>query len=90
MGGKARHIIVFCSLLATCWLVRAGDALPLVDISGETNRHVIVAAGTETTYQGHPTTLLAPEGATLFCVWTINHGGGCGPMAKSTDGGRTW
>lgn len=44
MGSKARHIIVFCSLLAACGLVRAADALPLVDLSTETNRHVVVAA----------------------------------------------
>lgn len=68
----------------------ASDTLPLVDLSGETNRHVIVAAGTEKVYQGHPTTLLAPDGKTMFCVWTINHGGPCGQMARSDDGGRTW
>lgn len=68
----------------------SADELPVVDISGETNRHVIVAAGTEDVYQGHPTTLLAPDGKTMFCVWTVNHGGGCGPMARSDDGGQTW
>ena len=43
-----------------------------------------------TTYQGHPTTVLMPDGKTLFCVWTIGHGGPCGPLKKSTDGGRSW
>ena len=82
-----------CAFAATASLAVFGaatDDLPVVDISGETNRHVIVAAGTESVYQGHPTTLLAPDGKTIFCVWTINHGGGCGPMARSDDGGRTW
>ena len=46
--------------------------------------------GTPKVYQGHPTTLLTPDGKTLFCVWTIKHGGGCGPAARSDDGGRTW
>ena len=68
----------------------AAGELPLVDLSGDTNRQVVVAAGTEETYQGHPTTLLTPDGKTIFCVWTIKHGGGCGPMARSDDGGRTW
>ena len=53
-------------------------------------RHVIVAAGTEEVYQGHPTTLLMPDGKTLFAVWSINHGGPAGPMARSDDGGLTW
>jgi len=63
--------------------------IPL-DISAQTERHVIIAQGTETLYQGHPTTLLLPDGKTMFCVWTIGHGGPCGPMKRSDDGGRTW
>ena len=65
------------------------DRLPIVDIADDTSRHVVVAAGTDEIYQGHPTTVVADDG-TMFCVWTINHGGTCGPMARSTDGGRTW
>jgi len=64
--------------------------LPTLDLSGDTARHVIVAQGTEEVYQGHPTTLLLPDGKTMFCVWTLNHGGPCGPMKRSDDGGRTW
>ena len=41
----------------------------------------------EEVYQGHPTTLLMPDGKTIFCVWTYDHGGRCGPMARSDDGG---
>lgn len=67
-----------------------GPDLPLVDISGETQRQVVIAAGTEEVYQGHPTTLLMPDGKTLFAVWSIGHGGPVGPMAKSADGGLTW
>ena len=44
MKYRNRHVVVLCSLFAVCGLVRAGDALPLVDLSGETNRHVVVAA----------------------------------------------
>ncbi|MDO8542449.1 MAG: sialidase family protein [Opitutaceae bacterium] len=63
---------------------------PTVDLSGDPARQVVIAAGTPTIYQGHPTTVLLPDGRTIFCVWTINHGGPLGPMKRSDDGGRTW
>ena len=77
-------------LLAIPFCVGAVDTLPLVDISSETSRQVVIAAGTKTIYQGHPTTALMPDGKTMFCVWTVGHGGPCGPMARSTDTGLTW
>ena len=61
-----------------------------VDLSGDVTRQVVVAAGTADLYQGHPTTVLLPDGKTMFCVWTIGHGGPCGPLKRSADGGRTW
>jgi hypothetical protein len=61
-----------------------------VDLSGDVARQVIVAQGTADVYQGHPTTVLLPDGRTMYCVWTYNHGGPCGPMKRSEDGGRTW
>ncbi|MCL4201582.1 MAG: glycoside hydrolase [Pirellulaceae bacterium] len=64
--------------------------LSTLDLSGDTARHVIIAQGTEQVYQGHPTTLLMPDGKTMYCVWTYNHGGPCGPIKRSDDGGRTW
>ena len=62
----------------------------MVDISQQTQRHVIIAAGTAQTYQGHPTTLLLPDGKTMFCVWSLGHGGPAGQMARSDDAGLTW
>ncbi len=67
-----------------------GPDLPLLDLSGDTARHVVIAQGTPEVYQGHPTTVTLPDGRTIFCVWCINHGGAAGPMARSDDGGRTW
>lgn len=64
--------------------------IPTVDISGQTERHVIVAAGTEETYQGHVDTVLMPDGKTMFAVWVINHAGHLGPLARSDDAGLTW
>ncbi|MCX6867084.1 MAG: sialidase family protein, partial [Verrucomicrobia bacterium] len=66
------------------------EDLPVVDISQQTQRHVIIAAGTEQVYQGHPTTVLLPDGKTMFCVWSVGHGGPAGPMARSDDAGLTW
>jgi hypothetical protein len=76
--------------VATLALAADGPDLPLVDLSGEAARHVIIAAGTKEIYQGHPTTLLMPDQKTILTVWCINHGGAAGPMAKSNDGGLTW
>lgn len=64
--------------------------LPTIDISGETERQVVIAEGTEEIYQGHPTTVLLPDGKTMYCVWSIGHGGHAGPMAVSYNGGLTW
>lgn len=66
------------------------DRLPVIDISGERQRHVVIAAGTENIYQGHATTLLMPDNRTMFAVWCLGHGGSCGPMARSDDAGLTW
>ena len=63
--------------------------LPILDISADTARHTVIAAGTEEVYQGHPTTVLTRTGK-LLCVWCVGHGGPCGPAAESLDGGRTW
>lgn len=79
-------IIIFFSI--NCFAQEKQD-LPLIDISQETHRHVIIAEGTEDIYQGHPTTLLLPDGKTMYCVWSIDHGGPAGPMAVSKNGGLT-
>lgn len=63
---------------------------PVVDLSRDAARQTVIAAGTQDVYQGHPTTVLLPDGKTIYAVWTVGHGGHCGPMARSDDGGRTW
>ena len=80
------------ALLCLTALVRAEEKpnLPLVDLAGQKERQVIVAAGTPALYQGHPTTTLMRDGTTMFCAWTLNHGGHSGPMARSDDAGKTW
>lgn len=82
--------LITAALGSLPWTAQANSSLPIVDLSGETQRHVMIAKGTEQTYQGHPTTLLMPDQKTIFAVWNINHGGPAGPMARSDDGGLTW
>ena len=80
------------ALFVTLLIVASGRAadLPIIDLSSQTDRQVIIAQGTADLYQGHPTTLLLPDGHTVFCVWTQGHGGPCGPMKRSDDAGLTW
>lgn len=61
-----------------------------IDLSNDTSRQVVVAQGTDSVYQGHPTTVLLPNGKSILAVWTYRHAGFCGPMKRSDDGGRTW
>ncbi|MFA8017236.1 sialidase family protein [Bremerella cremea] len=71
---------------------KLGDEItvPTIDLSDDVERQVVVARGTKDVYQGHPTTLLMPDGKTIFAAWTYNHGGRCGPLKRSDDGGLTW
>lgn len=82
----SRCLAVFLPFLVSS----AAEPLSVVDLSHDTQRHVIISQGTEKVYQGHPTTLLMPDGKTMFCVWTHGHGGTAGPLKRSDDGGKTW
>ena len=81
------------ALVVAAFATAAGAAespdLPTVDLSGEAERQTVIAAGSPTLYQGHPTTLALPSGE-ILAVWCVGHGGHAGPMAKSGDGGKTW
>src|ERR1051325_2585771 len=82
--------ICLCLLATLTGSLVSAANLPVVDLSGDTSRQVVIAQGTEKIYQGHPTTALLPDGKTMFATWTLGHGGTCGPMKRSDDGGRTW
>jgi hypothetical protein len=66
-----------------------GYSIPLLDLSGQTGRHIVVdrEAGQ---YLGHPTTVLLEDGKTILCVYPKGHGKGAIVYKKSTDGGKTW
>ncbi len=64
--------------------------MPIVDLSADRKRHAVVAAGTESVYQGHCDTVLLPDGKTMFTAWCLGHAQWIGPIARSTDAGLTW
>ena len=59
---------IFIVLISSVCTAQDNQDLPLIDISQEFYRHVIIAPGTEDTYQGHPTTVLMADKKTIFCV----------------------
>ncbi|MEG2464431.1 MAG: sialidase family protein [Kiritimatiellia bacterium] len=61
----------------------------LLDLSRKTENQMIIAQGAATLYNGHPT-LVSTTSGKLIAVWTYGHGGAMGPMAESTDHGKTW
>lgn len=65
-------------------------SIPLVDLSGDMKRQVVVARGTPTTYQGHCDTALMGDGKTMYAAWCMNHAGHLGPLSRSDDQGMTW
>ncbi len=87
---KLRLIIFLLGLGALLRAQNPTYPLPTVDFSRAEERHVFIARGTDVVYHGHPTTVLLPDGKTMYCVWNYDHGGQCGPMKRSDDGGRTW
>src|SRR4051812_30064669 len=66
-----------------------GYTIPVIDLSAETERQVIVdrEAGQ---YLGHPTTVLLEDGKTMLVVYPKGHGAGAIVYKRSTDGGKTW
>jgi hypothetical protein len=68
----------------------SSNSIQWLDISGETYRHVMIAEGTPTLYNGHPTTVMLDNNKTIFCAWSKGHGGPAAFLAKSEDSGLTW
>ncbi len=62
--------------------------IPLVDLSSDPHRHVVVDRDSSQ-YLGHPTTALLDDG-TVLAVYPEGHGEGPIVYKRSDDGGRTW
>ncbi len=69
--------------------VARGYSIPIVDISGQAARRVVVDREPGQ-YLGHPTTVLLRDGRTIIAVYPMGHGAGPIVMKRSADGGRTW
>lgn len=66
-----------------------GYTIPIVDISAETARQVIVDREKDQ-YLGHPTTVLLEDHKTLLVVYPKGHGRGAIVYKRSQDAGLTW
>ena len=66
-----------------------GYTIPVVDISAEKDRQVIVDREPGQ-YLGHPTTLLLEDNQTMLIVYPKGHGRGAIVYKRSNDGGKTW
>jgi hypothetical protein len=64
-------------------------SLPLLDLSSDTARPIIVDRE-HGQYLGHPTTVLLEDGRTILCVYPKGHGRGPICLKRSPDGGATW
>jgi len=67
----------------------AAKSFPWRDFSGDKSRDSVIAAGTPTRFEGHPTTVTTADGR-IIAVWCSPHGGGAGWAAESSDGGKSW
>jgi hypothetical protein len=80
---------VICALVLQTILTGGAMAIPLVDISSETSRQIIVDREPGQ-YLGHVTTVTLDDGKTIIAVYPKGHGRGAIVMKKSRDGGKTW
>ncbi|MDW7759470.1 MAG: sialidase family protein [Acidobacteriota bacterium] len=94
--GIAAAIALAAYFFATCGRtapepgpVPRGFSIPLVDLSAETDRQIVVDREPGQ-YLGHPTTVLLEDGSTMIAVYPKGHGRGAIVMKRSSDGGLTW
>ncbi len=66
-----------------------GYTIPIVDISSQNDRQVIVDREPGQ-YLGHPTTVLLEDNKTMLTVYPKGHGRGAIVYKRSNDGGKIW
>jgi len=66
-----------------------GYSIPVIDLSKDTTRQIVVDKEPGQ-YLGHPTTVLLEDNKTIIAVYPKGHGRGAIVMKRSTDAGLTW
>lgn len=87
-----RRVIHLGLLCAACFLPSAGAAhfkIPVIDLSTETNRQVIVDREPGQ-YLGHVTTVLLEDNRNILATYPKGHGKGGIVLKRSDDAGKTW
>jgi len=92
----ARQLICILLLVSVGGPSRAEDSplpadysIPVIDLSKDTSRQVIVDKEPGQ-YLGHPTTVLLEDNKTMIAVYPKGHGRGAIVMKRSSDAGLTW
>ena len=96
LGRALKHLIYGGILLVTPAVAFEGPAyridgysIPILDLSADRSRFVTVDREKDQ-YLGHPTTVLLPDGQTIFAVYPKGHAAGGLVLKRSDDGGLTW
>ena len=96
MSGYFRILTLVCLTLLPARIAEAqspsvqhGNSIPLIDLTDQNHRQVIVDRE-KGQYLGHPTTVLLEDGKTIVIVYPRGHGRGAIVMKRSSDGGLTW
>ncbi len=71
------------------WDAKRAYSIPLIDLTDDTSRQVVVDREPGQ-YLGHPTTVLLEDNQTMLCVYPKGHGRGPIVYKRSADGGLTW
>jgi hypothetical protein len=89
MNNTILAVILLVAGVAAADTQSPGYTIPIIDLSRQTGRQVVVdrEAGQ---YLGHPTTVLLEDGKTIITVYPKGHGRGAIVMKRSEDGGLTW
>jgi hypothetical protein len=86
---RSALLMTVCACFAAGQGIKPGYSIPLLDLSQERSRQVIVDREPGQ-YLGHPTTVLLEDGRTMLCVYPKGHGKGPIVLKRSRDGGLTW
>lgn len=87
--GKSQNKISITGKSDTVSILPHNYTIPIIDISGGKERHVIVDKEKEL-YLGHPSTHLLDDNKTMLIFYPKGHGKGAIIMKKSVDGGLSW